>query len=63
MESGELFCCKCGVPLVSIKSKLSYMGFNASYEFPRCPVCGQIFVSEELVKGKMKELEMTLEDK
>ena len=63
MESGELICCKCGVPLENVKSKLSYMGFSANYEFPRCPVCGQIFISEELVKGKMKELEMTLEDK
>ena len=30
---------------------------------PRCPVCGQIYISEELVNGKIASVEATLEQK
>jgi hypothetical protein len=29
----------------------------------RCPKCGQVCFSEELVRGRISEAEMTLEDK
>lgn len=63
MEQSNIICCKCNVALVKIKSKLTYMSFTAKHEFLRCPICGQFFIPEDLVKGKMKELEMNLEDK
>jgi len=30
---------------------------------PCCPQCSQIYLSVDLVKSKVKEVEMTLEDK
>jgi hypothetical protein len=29
----------------------------------RCPVCGLAYVSEELARGRMREVEKALEDK
>jgi hypothetical protein len=31
--------------------------------FPHAPKCGQVYISEELTKGRMAEVEMNLEDK
>ena len=59
----KLKCMKCNEFLVPTKSLLKYLGHQMTYEFPRCPVCGQVFVSEEIAKGKMSEVEMMLEDK
>lgn len=59
----NMFCVKCNVPLVEQKTSFAYLGFNFNTELPRCPSCGQVFISEELVKGKMAEVETTLEDK
>jgi hypothetical protein len=39
------------------------MNHQFRYDFPRCPVCGQVYISEEIVNGKMKEVEIALEDK
>jgi hypothetical protein len=32
-------------------------------DLPRCPVCGQVYIGEKLVKGRMAHVEMGLEDK
>lgn len=62
-ERPALICQKCNVPLEGQKTCFSYLGFNFNTELPRCPVCGQIFLSEELAAGKVAEVEMGLEDK
>lgn len=56
-------CAKCGVPLEPRKVVLTYLEHQITHELPCCPVCGQVFVSEELVRGRMKEVETMLEDK
>ena len=56
-------CLKCDKELVMAETTLEYLGHVMTYELPRCPVCGQVFVSEELVRGKMREVEISLEDK
>lgn len=56
-------CCKCQKELVLCKTQFSYLGHAFSAEVPRCPTCGEVFVSEELAKGRMSEVETTLEDK
>jgi hypothetical protein len=43
----------------------SFKYLNRSFKHPvdRCPSCGQIFIPEELAKGKMKQVEEALEEK
>lgn len=63
MKEDELFCVKCEVCLVSLKTTFKYLKHEFYVDLPRCPVCGQVYVSEELAKGKMAEVETSLEDK
>jgi len=59
----NLICCKCGVALEERKTVFNYMGFTFSANLPGCPVCGQVFIPEEIVKGRMAAAEMELEEK
>lgn len=59
----KLKCVKCNEYLVPKKTLLQYLGHQLTYELPCCPVCGQVFVSEELASGKMHDVEIELEDK
>ena len=59
----NLICCKCGVALIERKTEFSYMGFKFNTPLPGCPSCGQVFIPEEIVKGKMASVEMELEEK
>jgi hypothetical protein len=45
------------------KTSFTYMGLYFHAEVPRCPQCGQVYISEELARGKMAEVEMQLEEK
>jgi NAD-dependent SIR2 family protein deacetylase len=56
-------CMKCDVELVHEETTLEYLGYDMTYQLPRCPVCGQVFISEEIARGKMHEVETSLEDK
>jgi ssDNA-binding Zn-finger/Zn-ribbon topoisomerase 1 len=62
-EKLTLICLKCNVPLELRKTSFTYLGFNFKTDLPKCPVCGQVYLSEELVKGKVTEVETSLEDK
>jgi len=59
----ELICVRCEVALVEEKTELRYLGHSVSVKTMKCPRCGQVWLSEELVKGQIKEAEMALEDK
>ncbi|MCE5253569.1 MAG: DNA-binding protein [Actinomycetia bacterium] len=59
----ELMCVKCKVALVEEKIELRYLDHSMNVTALRCPECGQVCFSEELVRGKISEVEMTLEDK
>ena len=59
----RLKCLKCNEYLIPTKTNLKYLGHKLSYELPCCPKCGKVFVSEEIAKGKMHEVETELEDK
>ena len=63
MDETKLICGRCRVPLVMRSATLTYLAHQVKQDFPRCPVCGEIYLSEELVKGKMHEVEIMLEDK
>lgn len=60
---GTYVCAKCKVPLEPGKVVLQYMGNDFPVELPRCPVCGQALIPEELALGKILQVERALEDK
>ena len=62
-SDNKYICQLCGVPMEHEEVSFKYLKFNFSAPIPRCPVCGQICVPEELARGKMREVEMMLEDK
>jgi uncharacterized protein (DUF2225 family) len=46
-----------------IRTKLAYLNHEFSHELLRCPVCGQVYIPEELANGRISEVETMLEDK
>lgn len=59
-----LICSKCNLPLELREVSVDYLDYHFENEkVPRCPKCGLIYISEELVKGKVTMLETLLEDK
>jgi YgiT-type zinc finger domain-containing protein len=62
-EQKKLICYKCNKELELKKTDFTYLGHSFFTEVPRCPECGLVFISEELVKGRISEVEMQLEDK
>ena len=59
----EMICLKCNRPLELRKVYFDYLGFQFHADLPACPRCGQVYISEEMVRGKMAEVECSLEDK
>lgn len=62
-ENKVLICHKCQKELVLSKAFLSYLGHSFSTDLLKCPQCGEVYISEEMVKGRIAEVEMQLEDK
>ena len=59
----KLICDKCGVEMEMIEASFDYLTRSFRHKVPRCPNCGQISLPEELVTGKMAEVESMIEDK
>lgn len=62
-EADHWLCAKCMLPLEVGKVNIGYHWDYFLVDLPRCPNCGQVFISEELAMGKMVEVEEMLEDK
>jgi hypothetical protein len=62
-EKQRMICSLCNLELEPANVNFSYLGHSFLAEAPRCPGCGQVFIPEELVKGRIAEVEMELEDK
>ena len=58
-----LICCSCDAEMLPQKVTLNYMGYAFSATMPRCPSCGYVYIPEEIVKGRMAEVEQQLEEK
>lgn len=56
-------CFKCDRIMEEKKTTFTYLGHEVTYPVLRCPGCGQAFISEELVNGKIHEVEVLLEEK
>lgn len=63
MDEKKLICTRCLCPLSVRRVDFEYLGHTFFADAPRCPKCGQVFLSEELVKGRVSEVEKSLEDK
>ena len=63
MADEQLYCDLCQEALTLQKTHFTYLGHAFLAELPRCPLCGQVYIDEDLVKGRMAQVEMTLEDK
>ena len=61
--SEEWTCIACGEALVLREVPRSYQGATFRVEVPCCPTCGQYFLPESVVLGKMAQVEQALEDK
>lgn len=62
-EKKTIICQRCQKELVPQKTDFTYLGHSFYAEVLRCPECGQVFIPEELAKGRISEVEMQLEDK
>lgn len=62
-DAQTILCGKCGVELVEKTVELQYLKYNFNHSVPTCPICGQVYLSEELVTGKMREVEKNFEEK
>ena len=59
----QLICYGCQVPLTLRQTDFQYMGHAFHTDVLRCPQCGEVYIPESLVKKRMAEVEMLLEDK
>lgn len=62
-EPAVILCSRHRVPLEPGKIELTYQGHTFPVEVLSCPVCGQSLIPEEMAKGRMLEVEQTLEEK
>ena len=56
-------CARCKVGLQERDVRLRYLGVEFTVVLPACPVCGQVYISEEVAHGRMREVEEMLESK
>ena len=59
----KLICDKCKVEMELIEVQFKYLTRTFRYKVPRCPQCGQVYITEELAEGKIAQLEKSLEEK
>ena len=59
----KLICDKCNVEMQLIEVQFKYLNRSFRYKVPRCPQCGPVSLPEELVNGRMSEVEAMIEEK
>ncbi|MBQ3276948.1 MAG: hypothetical protein IJH47_07850 [Oscillospiraceae bacterium] len=59
----EITCFRCGKKLQPAETFFRYVGHTFHTDILRCPECGEVYIPESLVRGRMKEVEKELEDK
>lgn len=62
-ENKVVICCKCQKEMEPSNTSFKYLGHGFSTDILKCPECGQVYIPEELAKGRMAEVEIQLEDK
>ena len=56
-------CKKCNRKLEPRATAFEYMGRKFTMDLPRCPSCGLVHISEDIVVNKIAAAEMALEEK
>jgi uncharacterized protein with PIN domain len=59
----EMICDKCKIPLEKARTNFKYLNHEMHADVLRCPACGQVYLSEEMVKQRIVKVETSLEDK
>ena len=62
-DDAPVFCRRCKLQMVPEQTFFDYIGHNFHTDLMRCPKCGEVYIPEKLVKGRMSEVERELEDK
>jgi uncharacterized Zn finger protein len=62
-EKLTLICDNCKLEMREIEAEFTYLNHSFRHKVMRCPNCGQVCLSEDLVSGRMKEIETLMEDK
>ena len=62
-EKQTLICDKCQVELEEHEAQFSYLNRSFRHKVKRCPKCGQVCLSEDIVMGRMSEVEGLMEEK
>lgn len=62
-EKQILICDKCKVEMEEQEVQFSYLNRSFRHKVQRCTKCGQVWISEELVNGRMSQVEALLEEK
>lgn len=56
-------CDKCNEKLILEKTNVLYLDADFEVELWKCPKCKMVLIDEELARGKILEVEKSLEDK
>lgn len=59
----KLICFRCRKELEPKQTFFNYLDHSFHTDILCCPECGEVFIPEALVKGRMAEVERQLEDK
>ena len=62
MEMGDWHCFKCKEKMEDDDAVVSYLDFSMSVVLPKCPKCGEAFVTPEFAE-QARDTEEMLEDK
>ncbi len=62
-EKQTWICDRCDVELEPIEAQFKYLDHLFRHKIPRCPRCGLFFIPEDLARGRIREVEIALEDK
>ncbi len=63
MPDQAVICFKCQKEMAPAKTNLSYLGISFPADLLKCPECGQVYIPEELVRGRIAQVEAQLEEK
>jgi hypothetical protein len=58
-----VICYACQKEMLPRMVEFGYLGHSFRAEALACPECGQVYIPEDLAKGRISEVEMQLEDK
>ena len=59
----EIICVKCNEPLIKSRTNFEYLNHEMHADVLKCPSCGQVYLSEDMVKDRILKVETSIEDK